>query len=157
MADPEVNVFPLSCDLSVPFSLFPSFSDELGLALNHMVPPNGYNLGRDYFIGNVTNQTSPIEPYNVTNTTTFSGSTVWDNYTYSTNVKYVSGLLQNSSININHNDSVMQDGQPAIDGLVAVLTVYITDTPSSAITMANILPLTSLFALVVASSMSIML
>lgn len=110
---------------------FLALSVELSLSTNHMVPPDGYNLGRDYLVGNLTNQTTAIEPYNVTNTTTFSGSTTWNNYTYLTQVSYVSGLLQNSSININHNDSVQQDGHPAIDGLVAVLQVSITDAPKS--------------------------
>jgi len=68
---------------------------------------------------------------NLTNASTFSGQTSYGGYTYQTNIKYVSGLLSNSSIGINHNDSVAVSGSNAIDGLVAVLGVTIIQRPAS--------------------------
>jgi hypothetical protein len=52
-------------------------------------------MGRDYLIGNLTQQ--QVVTRNLTNQTTFSGITTYANYSYQTDVKYVSGLLQNSS------------------------------------------------------------
>ena len=60
---------------------------------------------------------------------TFSGTTTSENYTFETNVTYVTGLLQNTSYGINHNLSVPVNGFAAVDGLVAVLVVRITGTP----------------------------
>ena len=54
-----------------------------------------YNAGRDYLVGNLTGQT--IDTRQLTNQTTFVGNSTYNNYTYQTEVKYVSGLLQNSS------------------------------------------------------------
>ena len=54
-----------------------------------------YNIGRDQIVGNVTGTT--IEPRTVTNQSTFSGSTTFANYTYQTDVTYVSGMLNASS------------------------------------------------------------
>jgi hypothetical protein len=54
-----------------------------------------YDLGRDYLVGNLTG--TQVESSNVTNSSTFSGQASFDNYTYQTNVKYVSGLLNDSS------------------------------------------------------------
>lgn len=58
-------------------------------------PSRRYNIGRDYLVGNLTGTTVPSR--NVTNQTTYSGSTTYNNYTYQTDVQYVSGLLQNTS------------------------------------------------------------
>jgi hypothetical protein len=65
----------------------------------------------------------------LTNGTTFNGTTSWANYTYTSQITYVSGLLQNTSIGINHNVTVAVSGATAIDGLVAVIDVKITGTP----------------------------
>lgn len=67
----------------------------------------------------------------MTNTSTYSGKTSFNNYTYATTTTYVSGLLQNSSNGINHYQSVAVDGANAIDGLVAILTVKIVTKPAS--------------------------
>ena len=108
-----------------------------------------YNIGRDQIVGNLTGTT--IEPRTVTNQSTFSGSSSYSNYTYQTDVTYVSGLLNASSgkstttayssrirsltdthsDGVNHGDSVETDQYPAIDGLVAVLTVKITGRPET--------------------------
>ncbi|KAK4688564.1 hypothetical protein P7C73_g1548, partial [Tremellales sp. Uapishka_1] len=106
---------------------FMAVSVEKDLTSGHDIVLNGYNAGRDYLVGNITNQVIPSET--LTNQSTFTGSSTFDNYTYSTSVKYVSGLLQNSSDGVNHYLSVAENGKPAIDGLVAVLTVTITATP----------------------------
>jgi hypothetical protein len=58
---------------------------------------DGYNLGRDYLVGNLTNQTSVISTSNITNQTTFAGNSAYGNWTYNTKVNYVSGLLKNTS------------------------------------------------------------
>ena len=90
-----------------------------------------YNLGRDWLVGNATNQTSLIPTLSLTNTSTISGSRSYGGYTYLTNVTYVSGLLQNTSVGINHNGSVPVPGDNAADGLVAVLGVTITQRPAA--------------------------
>lgn len=88
-------------------AIFLAVSEEKGLDYNHDIIYNGYNLGRDWFVGNATNQDSLIptvlETVNgtwysgVTNQTTYSGDKTFNNYTYHTDVQYVSGLLPNSS------------------------------------------------------------
>lgn len=80
-------------------------------------------------IGNITNQTSLIKTTEVTNTSTFSGRTTYGNYTYQTDVAYVSGLLANSSNGVNHYLSVGANGTNAADGLVAVMHVKIVERP----------------------------
>lgn len=110
-------------------AIFMAVSVEMALDKGHDIIRNGYNAGRDFLVGNVTGMAWPFDTRNVTNATTFSGETRFRNYTYHTDVHYVSGLLANSSDNINHYITVEDDGQPAIDGLVAVLTVKITDRP----------------------------
>ena len=81
-------------------------------------------------VGNITGKTVPT--LNVTNTTTYSGSTSYGGYTYKTDVQYVPGLLEDTSYGINHNWSVYINGvENACDGLVAVLDVSITDEPAN--------------------------
>lgn len=72
-------------------------SVEKSLADGHDIVVNGYNLGRDYLVGNFTNQSTVISTPNVTNQTTCSGNSAYGNWTYNTKVNYVSGLLQNTS------------------------------------------------------------
>lgn len=81
---------------------------------------------RDWLIGNITK--SFVHTPNVTNSTTFTGTTNWANYTYETDITYVGGLLQNTNYAINHNITVGATTN-AVDGLVAVLEVKITGTP----------------------------
>ncbi|KAJ7278793.1 hypothetical protein C8J57DRAFT_148633 [Mycena rebaudengoi] len=111
-------------------AIFMATSSELPVAQHHSIVVNGYNLGRDYLIGNITK--SAIPTANLTSTSTFSGTTSSGGYTYSTTIAYVSGLLSNTSIGVNHNESVSVDGVNAIDGLVAVMEVQITASPASA-------------------------
>lgn len=112
-------------------AIFMAVSVEMSLEKGHDIIRNGYNAGRDFLVGNVTGMEWPLDTRNVTNATTFEGSTKFRNYTYHTAVRYESGLLKNSSEDINHYITVEDDGYPAIDGLVAVLTVRITDRPEN--------------------------
>ncbi|CAO1629709.1 unnamed protein product [Sympodiomycopsis kandeliae] len=89
-------------------AIFLAASRELPLAQNHMIDTNGYNLGRDEMVGNAT----------------LAGGTEWEGNRYNTTVVWVpAGLLLNAtSDGVNHPD-VALPGQPAQDGMVAVLTV----------------------------------
>ena len=82
----------------------------------------------DWLVGNATSNTT-IPTSNLTNSSTYSGQSSANGYTYQTDVIYVSGLLSNTSDGINHYQTVATDGNNAIDGLVAVLTVKITQQP----------------------------
>ncbi|GFZ44107.1 hypothetical protein JCM24511_01828 [Saitozyma sp. JCM 24511] len=115
---------------------FLAVSVEKDLAAGHDIVVDGYNIGRDYLVGNLTGTTVPSR--NVTNQTTYSGSTTYNNYTYQTDVQYVSGLLQNTSDGINHYLTVQTSQYPAIDGLVAVLTVKITSRPKTSSAIARL-------------------
>lgn len=104
-------------------AIFMATSYEMPIAEQHNIIVNGYNLGRDWLVGNATSQSTILPTANLTNTSTYSGQTSFNNFTYATTATYVSGLLQNTSSGINHYQSVPVNGQNAIDGLVAVLTV----------------------------------
>ncbi|KAF8073995.1 hypothetical protein FPV67DRAFT_778304 [Lyophyllum atratum] len=131
-------------------AIFMAVSYEMPLAKQHDIIPNGYNLARDWLIGNITQSTIPTTE--LTNTSTYSGSTSANGYTYQSDVAYVSGLLANTSDAINHNITVAVDGQNAVDGLVAVFNVRITKRPQTASAAASsipiwFIPLTSLLIL----------
>lgn len=116
--------------LPLPFACATSFYSLVLCVEGHDIIPNGYNLGRDWLVGNITNTTVPT--LNLTNTTdmsSFSGYTWSDGWTYWTDVKYIGGLLENSSYNINHNWSVQTEDTNAVDGLVALLTVSVHERP----------------------------
>lgn len=106
---------------------FMASSVEKGAALGHDIVIDGYNAGRDEVVGNVTGTMIPLQ--SVTNQSTFSGQSSFGNYTYQTDVTYVSGLLNDTSEGINHYITVAPEGKNAIDGLVAVLTVKIVSRP----------------------------
>ncbi|KAF8549916.1 hypothetical protein OG21DRAFT_532885 [Imleria badia] len=112
-------------------AIFMALSYEMPIADQHNIIVNGYDLGRDWMVGNATAQSSIIPTSKLTNASTYSGSTSFNGYTYHTSVNYVSGLLQNTSIGINHYQSVAVNGSNAIDGLVVVMTVKITSQPST--------------------------
>ncbi|KDR83057.1 hypothetical protein GALMADRAFT_221038 [Galerina marginata CBS 339.88] len=109
-------------------AIFMAVSYEMPISQDHDIIVNGYNLGRDWLIGNITHQLVPTP--NITNGTSYSGTTAWANYTYQTDITYRAGLLENTNFNINHNFSVGVDGVNASDGLVAVLDVKITGVPA---------------------------
>ncbi|KAJ3974672.1 hypothetical protein EV361DRAFT_893159 [Lentinula raphanica] len=111
-------------------AIFMAASYELPASSNHDIVVNGYNLGRDWLVGNITGSTIPTE--SLTNSSSYSGKTASNGFNFSTAVQYVSGLLPNTSVGINHNLTVATNGVNAVDGLVAVLTVKITATNSSA-------------------------
>ncbi|TFK24950.1 hypothetical protein FA15DRAFT_640390 [Coprinopsis marcescibilis] len=108
-------------------AVFMAVSYEKSLSDQHDVLLNGYNLGRDWMIGNITH--SSIPSHNLTNGTTYSGTTTSSSYTYNTEVLYLSGILPNTSYGINHNVTVVDNGINASDGLLAVLNVTITGEP----------------------------
>lgn len=86
-------------------AVFIAASVEMPAQQNHMIVPNGYDLGRDQLTGNATNATGTTSP---------------GGYKYTTTMQQVN-LLQNvQTANINHGIG--------IDGNVNVLTVKITKT-----------------------------
>ncbi|KIY71567.1 hypothetical protein CYLTODRAFT_450734 [Cylindrobasidium torrendii FP15055 ss-10] len=109
-------------------AVFLATSYEKPLVENHDIVLNGYNLGRDYIVGNISGTVIPT--LNLTTASTYEGSSSYKGYTYHTKVTYVAGMLSNSSIGVNHNESVRIDGVVnAVDGLVAVLDVQIVERP----------------------------
>lgn len=135
-------------------AIFLAISYEMPLAQQHDIIVNGYNLGRDWLIGNITQ--SPIPTSQLTNTSTYSGSTSANGYTYQTDVAYVSGLLSNTSIGINHNLTVSVDGVNAADGLVAILNVKITARPQSSSSVQRSPPIHIWLTLSLTAFMSIL-
>jgi len=123
-------------------AFFIAASYELPIALGHNIIQDGYDLGRDWLIGNATSQKSVIDTPKLTEGSTFEGNTSFGGYTYHTNATYVTGILQNTSIGINHNTTVPINGRNAIDGLVAVVTVKIVGKPSSSATWSASSPRT---------------
>ncbi|KAL0961222.1 hypothetical protein HGRIS_006189 [Hohenbuehelia grisea] len=110
-------------------AVFMAASYEMPIAQQHDIIVNGYNFGRDWVIGNMTNVTVPT--HNLTNQTTYSTQTTWAGYTYASEIQYVSGLLSNSSEGINHMYSVGPNWTNAIDGLVAVITTKMVARPAN--------------------------
>ncbi|KAI0031915.1 hypothetical protein K488DRAFT_51090 [Vararia minispora EC-137] len=111
-------------------AIFMAASYEDTAAQGHGILPNGSRY-RDWLVGNATAQSSVIPTPNLTNTSTYTGQTTMNSYVYQTTVQYASGLLANSSNGINHASSVSVNGLPAIDGLVALMTVRILQRPAS--------------------------
>ncbi|KAM0791275.1 hypothetical protein ACM66B_005751 [Microbotryomycetes sp. NB124-2] len=90
---------------------FLAVSVEMSAAENHMIVPNGYDMGRDELVGNATLSNGTISPIT--------------NRTFSTEATFLSGYLAaNSSRGINH-------GIPT-DGRIAMLTVKVTSNGSLA-------------------------
>ncbi|KAI0766455.1 hypothetical protein BD413DRAFT_615245 [Trametes elegans] len=112
-------------------AIFMATSYELPIQMGHDIVFNGYNLGRDWLVGNATAQSSLIPTANITNGTTYSGQTSFGGYTYKTDALYVSGIASNSSAGVNHDLSVGNNNTPAVDGYVAVLTVSIVSKPAN--------------------------
>ncbi|KIY72513.1 hypothetical protein CYLTODRAFT_417901 [Cylindrobasidium torrendii FP15055 ss-10] len=110
-------------------AIFLAASYEKPAKDGHDIVPDGYNLGRDVIVGNISG--SAIDTRSLKAGATYSGTSSHEGWTYETSVEYVSGLLQNTSVGINHNNSVPVDGANAIDGLVAVLQVKITERPAN--------------------------
>ncbi|KAF7297599.1 hypothetical protein MKEN_01382700 [Mycena kentingensis (nom. inval.)] len=115
-------------------AIFLATSAEKPIAQQHDIIDDGYNLGRDWVIGNITG--SPINTTALTNASTFEGTTTWAGYVYSSKISYVSRLLANSSEGVNHADHVPVGGRNAVDGLVAVVEVMIATIPENATTSA---------------------
>ncbi|KAG8941269.1 hypothetical protein FRC04_004631 [Tulasnella sp. 424] len=119
-------------------AIFLAVSYELSLEQQHDIAVNGYNLGRDWLVGNATHSNfanpNPLSTQasatssgpSIIPSASYTGSTSANGWTYQTTATYVTGLLQATSVGINHNTTVQEDGRPAVDGLVALLTVSIT-------------------------------
>ena len=82
-----------------------------------------------WLLGNMTQNVIPT--LNLTDSSSYSGTSTANNYTYHNTVQYVSGLLQNTSIGVNHNLTVATNGLNAVDGLVAIVEVKIVGSPST--------------------------
>ncbi|KAF8466555.1 hypothetical protein DFH94DRAFT_780526 [Russula ochroleuca] len=118
-------------------AVFLAVSYELPEQFGHDIIFNGYNLARDWLIGNATAQSTLVPTSNLTNGTTFSGQTSYGGYVYQTSVQYVSGYLSNTSNGINHYLSVGANGTNAVDGLVAMMNVKILTSPASGSTKSS--------------------
>lgn len=99
--------------------------------MNHDIISDGYNLGRDYIVGNITGIDPPPSHTWPTNITAYTGQTFSEGWVYDVNVKYV-GLTSNTSNGVNHQATVAVNGRGAMDGLVAVLTVNVHTVPTNA-------------------------
>jgi len=99
--------------------------------VNHDIIRDGYNLGRDYIVGNITGVNPPPSQTWPTNTTTYTGQTSFEGWVYDVDVKYVA-LAPNTSDGVNHEATVAVNGRGAMDGLVAVLTVKVHTAPAKA-------------------------
>ncbi|KAK4054547.1 hypothetical protein OIV83_001041 [Microbotryomycetes sp. JL201] len=95
---------------------FLAVSVEMSAAENHMIVPNGYDMGRDELVGNATLSNGTISPIT--------------NRTFTTEATFLPGYLPaNSSRGINH-------GIPT-DGRIAMLTVKVTSNGSAATVSAS--------------------
>jgi hypothetical protein len=103
---------------------FLAVSAEEDVGQKHTIIPDGYNVGRDQFVGTLVGK--DVATRSVKAGDTFEVETSWNGWTYRTDAEYVAGLLDATSEGINHADTVGVDGKPSVDGLVAVLTVSIT-------------------------------
>ena len=99
--------------------------------MDHDIIRDGYNLARDYIVGNITGVNPPPSHTWPTNSTTYSGQTSFEGWVYNVDVKYVA-LAPNTSDGVNHQYTVAVNGRGAMDGLVAVLTVKVNTVPTNA-------------------------
>lgn len=136
-------------------AFFLAASYEKPLNDEHDIAPNGYNNARDWLVGNATQFTWPYPnplqfypasplPHGASMDASdgtgviaevpngqVTGRTSANGYTYQTIATYVTGLLGNTSIGVNHNLTVPENGLQAMDGMVAVLVVSILSEPSN--------------------------
>lgn len=114
---------------------FLAVSVEQDLQHQHDIIPDGYNIGRDQLVSSLVGQ-------NITTATVkagdrYEGSSSNIGWTFHTVAQYVGGLLDRTSGELTMVLPLMKDGinhaatvgvaGPAVDGLVAVLTVTITE------------------------------
>ncbi|KAI0352588.1 hypothetical protein OH77DRAFT_1523173 [Trametes cingulata] len=118
-------------------AIFMATSYELPIQMGHDIIFNGYNLGRDWLVGNATAQSSLIPTANITNGTTYSGQTSFQGWTYKTDVVYLSGILSNSTQGVNHDLTVGNNNTLPVDGYVAVMTISIVQKPAAASSSAS--------------------
>lgn len=118
-------------------AVFLAASVELPIAQGHDIVRNGYNIGRDEIVGNITDEVIPT--LNLTADHTYTGRTSANGYTYFTDIKFVTGLLENTNDGINHNITVQIEGVVnSTDGYVAVFEVRIEERPEgSGVSLAS--------------------
>jgi len=100
----HLRVFRQNGTLANTGALFLAVSIEMNVGKGHTISDNGYNAGRDDFVGKA----------NTTAGTTFNG------VHYQTTSTFLSGMLPTDATGINHGI--------ALDGLVALLTVTSSKT-----------------------------
>ncbi|EKD03905.1 hypothetical protein A1Q2_01918 [Trichosporon asahii var. asahii CBS 8904] len=100
---------------------FLAASAEKNVQEHHDIVPDGYDLGRDQFVGKLVGYEIKGKPKAGDR---FKGESHALGWTYETSVEYVDGLLAVDQATINHHDTVSVDGKTT-DGLVALLTVRI--------------------------------
>lgn len=118
-------------------AVFLAASVELPIAQGHDIVRNGYNIGRDEIVGNITEEVIPT--LNLTADHAYTGRTSANGYTYFTDIKFVTGLLENTNDGINHNTTVQIEGVVnSTDGYVAVFEVRIEERPEgSGVSLAS--------------------
>ncbi|SCZ88046.1 BZ3500_MvSof-1268-A1-R1_Chr2-1g04153 [Microbotryum saponariae] len=113
---------------------FLAASVEMSLAEHHMIVPNGYDRGRDEFVGNATASNGTLSPAT--------------KFTFSATSQLLPFLPANSSAGINHDIKT--------DGNVAIVTVKVTNnnpppTSGSTAVMPTVMP-AQIYAIGVAST-----
>ncbi|KAH8078663.1 hypothetical protein HD553DRAFT_346047 [Filobasidium floriforme] len=121
-------------------AIFLAVSEEHDLTKNHDIVFDGYNLGRDYLVGNLTQQRIETKASGLNSSTgsldrvtvidpsiEYQGTKVFEGITYKTSVRYHAGLARNTSDKINHEAKVTTPGIPAVDGWVAVITIDVDE------------------------------
>jgi hypothetical protein len=74
---------------------FLAVSAEKDLSHHHDIIENGYNLGRDYLVGNFTGK--EVDTKNLKPGTVVEGSATFMGWTFHTRAEYVDGLLEKTS------------------------------------------------------------
>lgn len=107
---------------------FLAVSKEEPLKKQHDIVKDGYDIGRDMLVGDLVGakiNTTGLKPGD-----RFEGESSYQDWTFHTVAEYVGGLLERTSIGINHAETV-GGGGPAIDGLVAVITSKVVSKPGA--------------------------
>jgi hypothetical protein len=104
------NISQITGESSAGGAIFLAVSEEHDLTKNHDIVFDGYNLGRDYLVGNLTQQRIETKA-SVSNSSTggldsvtvidpsieYQGTKVFEGITYRTSVRYHAGLARNTS------------------------------------------------------------
>ncbi|KAL7425218.1 hypothetical protein Q5752_000906 [Cryptotrichosporon argae] len=102
---------------------FLAASEELPGFDGHNIVPGGYDMGRNYIVGNATGQVGYIDHPAAGDT--FSGSCSYRGWTYHTLAVFVDGLMPTDRRAWGVSEAITGEG--VSDGLVAVLTVTVDE------------------------------